>query len=467
MPTRDDFRQLELDDLAASRLVAPSRRVGPALKVALGLLALAIVAFVAWQNRSGPSRTMLTPSDDEFKTTSYQPPVIEARPAAINPGRLVIEPPPAPPPPPSPPPSPPPDAGGRFPPAPQPAVLTGPPPVDDGEARRLAEEERRRAEEEERRRWERLRSPMMVTDSGVHVGVGPADPTTTGGVRSDDGDPNSRFLTAKAAEGVDISRATKNRRIDALIAQGTMIRGVLETAIQSDLPGMVRAVTTEDVWSFDGRRVLVPSGTRLIGEYKSGLAVGQTRVFIVWTRLLRSDGVSVQLGSTGTDDLGRTGLTGEVDRHYFERFGAAILLSVVGGGAQYLSQLGTSTTANRATSVYDPATGLTTTSGLDQQSLYAQRIAAQQTSQTVTSLANEALKNSINIPPTIHVDQGAAIQIFVRRDLDFSSLYPDPVREMVRELRSGRARPVVERDPASDRPPREGAAAARRLVTKP
>ena len=466
MPTREDHRRLELDDLAASQLVTPGRRTGPGVKIMAGLVVLALVAFLAWQNRSGPARTMLTPDTDEFKTTSYQPPVINAQPAAINPGRLVIEPPPAPPPPP--PPSPPPqDPGGRFP--PQPAVISSPPPApfDDGEARRLAEEERRRAEEEERRRWDRLRSPMMITDSGSHAGVGPADPTQTGGIRSDDGDPNTRYLQAKAAEGVETSRATRNRRIDALVAQGTIIRGVLETAIQSDLPGMVRAVTTENVWSFDGRRVLVPSGTRLIGEYKSGLATGQTRVFIVWTRILRSDGVSVQLGSPGTDDLGRTGLTGEVDRHYLERFGSAILLSIVGGGSQFLAGVGQASYANRTTSVYDPATGLTTSTGPDQQTLYARQIATQQTSTTMNSLANEALRNSINIPPTIHVDQGASIAIFVRRDLDFSNLYADPVREMMKELRSGRARAVVDRDAASDGAPRAGAPAARGLVTKP
>ena len=427
MPTRDQFRQLELDDLADSRLLTPRHRAGPAIKIAAALVVLAVVAFLAWQNRSGPARTMLTPDADEFKTTSYQPPVIAAQPAAINPGRLVVEPPPAPPP--SAPPSPPPDPGGRFP--AQPAVIGSPPLVDDGE-------ERRRAEEEERRRWERLRSPMTITDLGATAGS--ADPSTTGGIRGDDGDPNTRFLNARAAEGVETSRATRNRRIDALVAQGTIINGTLETAIQSDLPGMVRAVTAEDVWSFDGRRVLVPTGTRLIGEYRSGLAVGQTRVFVVWTRILRSDGVSVQLGSPGTDELGRTGLTGDVDQHYLERFGSAILLSIVGGGSQYLAGLGQAGGyANRttSTSAFDPATGLTTTTvtGPDQQSLYARQIAAQQTANTANTLANEALRNSINIPPTIHVDQGTSIAIFVRRDLDFSSLYPDPVREAMKELR--------------------------------
>jgi len=95
----------------------------------------------------------------------------------------------------------------------------------------------------------------------------------------------------------------------------------------------------EDVWSFDGRRVLIPAGTKLIGDYRSGITRGQTRIFVVWTRLLREDGVSVQLGSIGaTISAGRAG--GFVDQHYVERFGASILLSVVGGASQFIATLG-------------------------------------------------------------------------------------------------------------------------------
>ena len=119
-----------------------------------------------------------------------------------------------------------------------------------------------------------------------------------------------------------------------------MIRATLETAVQSDLPGMVRAITTEDVYSFDGRRILIPKGTMLTGDYRAILTRGQTRVFMVWTRALRSDGVSLSLGSYGTDALGRSGVTGEVDEHYAERFGAAIVLSIVGGASSYLTGLG-------------------------------------------------------------------------------------------------------------------------------
>ncbi|HXH47641.1 MAG TPA: type IV secretion system protein VirB10 [Bradyrhizobium sp.] len=286
----------------------------------------------------------------------------------------------------------------------------------------------------------------MIADnaSATAAAANPNDTNQAAGAPDDD--PNRRFLASVSAAGVDVSRATKNNRIDALVAQGTFIRGVLETAVQSDLPGMVRATVTENVWSFDGRRVLIPAGSRLIGEYKSGIAQGQTRVFVVWTRLLRSDGVSVQLGSNGADDLGRAGNAGFVDNHYVERFGAAIMLSIVGGAAQFLSAYGQNTNGygnGTVITTTDPVTGIVTQTqtGVNQNqlSLQARQIAAQNVSQTLTNIAQEALRNSINIPPTIYLDQGSRIIVFVRRDLDFSSFYPDPVKEALTELKRERA----------------------------
>lgn len=284
----------------------------------------------------------------------------------------------------------------------------------------------------------------MVLDNGAAGGRIQASETGGGGAGAADEDGNRHFLARAGAAGVERSIATRNERIDALVAQGTMIRGELLTAIQSDLPGSVKAVTREDVWSFDGRRVLIPSGSTLLGEYRSGLARGQTRVFIVWTRLLRSDGVSVQLGSIGTDDLGRAGAAGFVDNHYVERFGAAIALSVIGGVAQFVATLGQQSQLNNNQlqnySYVDPITGVQTTvsSQPNQNMLNARQIGAQQISQSLTRLSEEALRNSINIPPTIFVDQGERIVVFVRRDLDFSAFYPDPVKEALRELKRER-----------------------------
>ena len=224
---------------------------------------------------------------------------------------------------------------------PPPVVVNDPPPApkaepfDDSEAKRLAELERLRKEAEARIQA-RLRSPMLIVSD--KEGLTNGDPSKVTAEDKEE-DPHRRFL-ANSEQQVTKAYAEEIRRTDALVPQGYMIRATLETAIQSDLTGMVRAITTEDVYSFDGRRVLIPKGTMLTGEYKSGLAYGQTRVFVVWTRMLRADGVSLMLQSPGTDALGRSGLTGEVDTHFLQRFGSATLLTLAGGAAQFASALG-------------------------------------------------------------------------------------------------------------------------------
>jgi type IV secretion system protein VirB10 len=441
MPTADEYRSLEMDAAAATSVARGRTALGRFLKVAVPLGALAVAGWLVWGTLSRRTSTMTTPDKEEFTTTQFPAPSLSTPRPQTDQGTIVI--PPAPPeqPPPAPPVAPP--LALPPPPAPEPPLAAAPP--NDDEARRLAELERQR-QEEERKRWERLRAPQVIDDNAASAAAAPNGDESGRAAAGADDDPNRRFLASVSSAGVEVARATKNNRIDALVAQGTFIRGVLETAVQSDLPGMVRAVVTENVWSFDGRRVLIPAGSRLIGEYKSGIAQGQTRVFIVWTRMLRSDGVSVQLGSNGADDLGRAGNAGFVDNHYLERFGSAVMLSLVGGAAQFLSAYGQNTNGYGNGTVItstDPVTGVVTQTqtGVNQNqlSLQAREIAAQNISQTLTNIAQEALRNSINIPPTIYLDQGTRIIVFVRRDLDFSALYPDPVKEALRELKRERA----------------------------
>jgi P-type DNA transfer ATPase VirB11 len=351
----------------------------------------------------GPTQRTLAPADNRFVIPSAPPVVTAPAPAAV-----VI---------------------------PQSGLQVAASIVDDSEAKRLAELEKLRKEHEALIQA-RLRSSMLVID-----GKDPAasvDPSTSRvSAEAEEKDANRAFL--RNADGdVSVAHAVKHQRIDALVPQGTMIRGVLETAIQSDLPGMVRAITSEDVYSFDGRRVLIPQGTMLTGEYRSALLRGQTRVFLIWTRLLRSDGVSLIINSYGTDGLGRSGLAGEVDRHFFERFGAATLLTVAGGAAQFVGQIGNrNQNSTGGISVLDPATGtlIPLTSSPNSSTQYGQQIGSQAIAQSITRLAEEALKDSIGIPPTVNVDQGTRIIVFVKKDLDFSSLYPDPVKEALYELK--------------------------------
>ena len=181
------------------------------------------------------------------------------------------------------------------------------------------------------------------------------------------------------------ARSTRIAEPANTVVQGTLIAAVLETAIDSDLPGYARAVVSQDIKSFDGSRVLVPRSSRLIGEYKSGLVAGQKRAYLLWTRLVRPDGVSVALASPSVDVSGRSGVTGKVDTHFFERFGSAILLSVLGNL--------TAGATRGATVVVSGGQS-------------AASIAGQQNSQR---------------PPTIRVSQGEPIRVFTARDLIFSN----------------------------------------------
>ncbi|SDR63786.1 type IV secretion system protein VirB10 [Rhizobiales bacterium GAS113] len=443
MPTSEDYRSLELEAAAATAVARSSTALGNLVKIGVPAGALILAGWMIYSSMRRGSSNMTTPDKEEFATTQFPAPSLGTPRPRSSQGTIVI--PQAPVAPQEPALPPPPVAPPMALPAPPPPEVQAPIAVpNDDEARRLSELERQR-QEEERRKWERLRAPQVIADSASAGSLGAGQPDAARPGAGQEDDPNRRFLASVANGGVETAKATKNDRIDALVAQGTTIRGVLETAVQSDLPGMVRAVTTENVWSFDGRRILIPAGSRLVGEYKSGIAQGQTRVFVVWTRLLRSDGISVQLGSNGTDDLGRAGNAGFVDNHYLQRFGAAIMLSIVGGFSQFLSGYGQNYNNANGTAINttDPVTGLVTTTqtggNQNSQVLQARQIAAQNVSQTLTNIAQEALRNSINIPPTIYLDQGTRTIVFVRRDLDFSAFYPDPVKEALQELKHERS----------------------------
>ena len=168
------------------------------------------------------------------------------------------------------------------------------------------------------------------------------------------------------------------------VVQGTLIPAVLETSIDSDLPGFARAVVSQDVRSFDGARILVPRSSRLIGEYKGGISAGQKRVYLMWTRLVRPDGVSIALASPAVDSEGQSGIGGKVNDHFLQRFGSAILLSLLGSA----SAIGSG--------------GATIVMSAGGQS--AASVAAQHDGQRA---------------PTIHVMQGEPIRVFTARDLVF------------------------------------------------
>jgi type IV secretion system protein VirB10 len=250
----------------------------------------------------------------------------------------------------------------------------------------------------------RRKAPALVVDFSTAGGAvaasgGPAA-ASAATAEAEKLNDNERFSERIAGTSVETTRATRLSDPSRVAAQGTVIPAVLETAINSDTPGFARAMVTRDVRGFDGVRVLIPRGSKLVGQYKSGVADGQSRAFVIWSRILTPDGVSVDVDSPAADPQGRGGLTGEVDSHFFRRFGAAILLSVVSGGVDALAAR--SSNGNTAIVIGNPT--------------------------QATQLASVALQKQIDIPVTIKVPQGEPIRVFVARDLDFSGVEPPKAR---------------------------------------
>lgn len=200
-------------------------------------------------------------------------------------------------------------------------------------------------------------------------------------------EPKEGELLLGNPKRVDSSIAVQITNMSKMIGAGKFIKGVLETAIDSTLPGQVRAVVSADVYSSDGQNILIEKGSRLVGQYQSGIRQGQNRVFVIWSHVTTPQGFQIGLESSGVNSLGTTGLSGEYDSHFLKRFGGALLLSVI-------EQYGES---NNDVIDINGGNSLQRASGI-------------------------ALDNAINIPPTIYVDQGEVINVFVARDLRFDNV---------------------------------------------
>jgi type IV secretion system protein VirB10 len=246
-------------------------------------------------------------------------------------------------------------------------------------------------QEKQKELQQRLSAPLMVVNNKVD-----AKPTeTNSNSQSQSKDANTQFLNQISSQTVDTVNATKIGNLNSIIAEGSLIHATLESATNSDLPGYVRATVREASFSEDGSQVLIQPGSRLIGQYKSGMLQGQSRIYIVWSRLITPDGVSVNLGSPGVDSLGVAGMgADEIDRHFWERFGTASLLSLIGAGA-----------ANNGVSNSDQNNSA---------SEYRAAVAS-----SFAQSASQSLQQESNIAPTLKTYQGKPIMVFVAKDIHF------------------------------------------------
>jgi len=246
-------------------------------------------------------------------------------------------------------------------------------------------------------------SSLMVIESGD---IGAGNPPLEMGAGSNmimpdmDGQPGnsgrsslSDRLTGTATE---MSSAGYLADRNMTVAKGGMIDCVLKTRLDTTVPGMSSCQVTRNIYSDNGKILLIERGSEVVGEYTTGVQQGRNRIFVLWTRIKTPNGIVISLDSPGTDSLGGAGLSGHVNYHFWRRFGAAMLLSVVDDAASYAVNRNRSggTTVNFGSSA-----------------------------NAASNMADTVLQQTIHIPPTLYKNQGDRINIFVARDLYFGDVY--------------------------------------------
>jgi type IV secretion system protein VirB10 len=194
----------------------------------------------------------------------------------------------------------------------------------------------------------------------------------------------------RQGSNIGLARASRLPDPNFLITAGTSIPCTLQTAMDTATPGYVSCIIGSDVYSDNGAVILMEKGAKVLGEYRSGMRQGQSRLFVLWDRAVTPAGVAIGLASPASDALGRAGFDGTVDTHFWERFGGALLLSIVDDTSAAVASRG----AQNGETVRVPS-----------------------------DAAGIALQNSVNIPPSLTKPQGSQVAIFVAQDLDFSSVY--------------------------------------------
>lgn len=191
--------------------------------------------------------------------------------------------------------------------------------------------------------------------------------------------------------GSAIGRVTARRLgdLDLMLLAGALVPCVLETALDSSAPGYASCLIARDVYSASGTVVLLEKGSRVQGEYRAGLRQGQRRLFVLWTRAVTPAGVAVELASPAVDPLGRAGFDGQVDTRFWDRFGGAVLLSMLDAGVAEAGRRG----------------------------------AERRWLREPSDAAALALEHSVDIPATLRKAQGEEVAILVAADLDFTAVY--------------------------------------------
>ncbi|WP_269714864.1 TrbI/VirB10 family protein [Caulobacter sp. NIBR2454] len=232
-------------------------------------------------------------------------------------------------------------------------------------------------------------APVLAWSAGSGRRSSPRGVEPVAVVEADDDPDQAGESSARQASVIGTAMAKRLSDRNFLITAGTQIPCTLQTAMDSSVPGHVACLIARDVWSESGGVVVLEKGSRVLGQYRQGLKTGEGRLYVVWSRAVTPQGVAITLNSPASDAMGRAGFGGEVERHFWRRFGGAVLLSIVDAA---------------------PVTSL-------------ERSGERQLARLPSDAAAIAVDRSIDIAPTLRKPQGAQVSIFVAQDLDFSSVY--------------------------------------------
>jgi type IV secretion system protein VirB10 len=211
--------------------------------------------------------------------------------------------------------------------------------------------------------------------------------------------PQKESLISKAANAQTL------RNPDTLLVRGTFIRCVLETRIITDIPGFTSCIVTEPVYSINGRKLLLPKGSKVLGAYDTD--ANGPRVAVIWDRIITPNGFNVTMKSPGVDGLGSAGHPGKYNAHWPSRIASALMISLVADAFKY------------AAAEHGPTQNEVSNSGLIVQSPYESV-----TAKTMERLANQAVVKSMNRPATVTINQGTVLNVYVAQDVDFAYVLP-------------------------------------------
>jgi type IV secretion system protein VirB10 len=235
-----------------------------------------------------------------------------------------------------------------------------------------------------------------------NAGTTAAVPITSSG--SHQSNTNAMAFPVQAARSIPLSA-------DLSILQGSSIRCLMNTRLVSDIPGQVVCTVVDNILSTSAKKILIPKGSKVVGDYSGKASESLERVGIIWNRLITPDNIDIALMSPGTDPLGSAGVPGYVDEKWRLRLGAAVLITL----ASDIIKVGAQ--------IYGPRTTIATTDATTGRVTYSEIPFDSATVKMIEKAPQPFLNRVLNAPPTVIINQGTLVSIQTAKDMDFSDVY--------------------------------------------